>query len=98
MVDIVTTLPSSTLCRPIDPYDKPGDCGQYPVYLMQKPGSQHWGLCILRDLEITLMSVLSQSRIYEPMRTTSVLAVTTLVPASNGRHGDNVLKKGGLVE
>ena len=42
-----------------------------------KPGFQHWGLCFSRDLAIVLDSIPYQD-VKEPLRTTSMLAVTTL--------------------
>jgi hypothetical protein len=49
------------------------------VYSVLKPGSQHWGLCIPRELENHInVGPVSIWDVKEPMRTTSTLAVTSL--------------------
>ena len=49
------------------------------VYLLLKPGSQHWGLRIHRESDNHVnVSPVSIWDIKEPLRTTSTLAVTTL--------------------
>ena len=56
------------------------------AYLVKKPGSQHWGLRILCDLEI--MQNVSIWVVKEPLKMKSTLAVTTLT-ASIERRRDN---------
>ena len=49
------------------------------VYSVLKPGSQHWGLCIPRELENhNNVGPVSIWDVKEPLRTASILPATTL--------------------